>query len=208
MYFGLTERAVEVLRDGQRRIWETGAVNDSWDGTWTLLVLLAARVLAAAAARAALAAGLGRLRSAAGRAVDRAGARRRRADIVGGLGARRARAGVPGPRPTSSPTSRRMVGDAYDLDGLAARYDDFLAPLGTGGRRRSSDPIARAAHARRRVAAGHPARSRGCPSSTCRRTGPPCGPRRLFRELEVALDRPARAAAAALLDTRPDQSVS
>ena len=37
MYFGLTSRAVEILRDGHTRIWHTGAVNDDWDGTWTLL---------------------------------------------------------------------------------------------------------------------------------------------------------------------------
>lgn len=37
MYFGLTARTVAVLRDGHARIWRTGAVNDDWDGTWTLL---------------------------------------------------------------------------------------------------------------------------------------------------------------------------
>ncbi|BCL26404.1 PaaX family transcriptional regulator C-terminal domain-containing protein [Streptomyces aurantiacus] len=37
MYFGLTERSEAVLRDGERRIWEAGAVNRRWDGTWTLL---------------------------------------------------------------------------------------------------------------------------------------------------------------------------
>ncbi len=37
MYFGLTERSAAVLRDGGRRIWQTGAVNRHWDGTWTLL---------------------------------------------------------------------------------------------------------------------------------------------------------------------------
>ncbi|AJT63023.3 hypothetical protein T261_1337 [Streptomyces lydicus] len=37
MYFGLTERSVAVLRDGERRIWGTGAVNRQWDGSWTLL---------------------------------------------------------------------------------------------------------------------------------------------------------------------------
>ncbi|MEV4805587.1 PaaX family transcriptional regulator C-terminal domain-containing protein [Nonomuraea sp. NPDC049421] len=36
-YFGLTERAEEVLEDGRRRVWETGAVNRAWDGTWTLV---------------------------------------------------------------------------------------------------------------------------------------------------------------------------
>ncbi|MEV4783895.1 PaaX family transcriptional regulator C-terminal domain-containing protein [Streptomyces tuirus] len=37
MYFGLTERSEAVLRDGEQRIWQTGAVNRQWDGTWTLL---------------------------------------------------------------------------------------------------------------------------------------------------------------------------
>jgi phenylacetic acid degradation operon negative regulatory protein len=37
MYFGLTEHSETVLRDGERRIWQTGAVNRHWDGTWTLL---------------------------------------------------------------------------------------------------------------------------------------------------------------------------
>ncbi|MFG1688539.1 PaaX family transcriptional regulator C-terminal domain-containing protein [Nonomuraea sp. NPDC049269] len=37
MYFGLTEHAVEVLDDGRRRVWETGAVNRAWDGAWTLV---------------------------------------------------------------------------------------------------------------------------------------------------------------------------
>ncbi|WNZ14364.1 PaaX family transcriptional regulator C-terminal domain-containing protein [Streptomyces sp. 11x1] len=37
MYFGLTPQATRVLRDGRVRIWQQGAVNDDWDGTWTLL---------------------------------------------------------------------------------------------------------------------------------------------------------------------------
>jgi phenylacetic acid degradation operon negative regulatory protein len=37
MYFGLTERSAAVLRDGEQRVWRTGAVNRQWDGTWTLL---------------------------------------------------------------------------------------------------------------------------------------------------------------------------
>ncbi|MFI6338762.1 PaaX family transcriptional regulator C-terminal domain-containing protein [Streptomyces sp. NPDC050535] len=37
MYFGLTPLATQILEDGRRRIWETSAVNDDWDGTWTLL---------------------------------------------------------------------------------------------------------------------------------------------------------------------------
>lgn len=37
VYFGLTAHATEVLEDGKRRIWDTGAVNRDWDGTWTLV---------------------------------------------------------------------------------------------------------------------------------------------------------------------------
>src|SRR3954462_11298911 len=37
MYFGLTERSTAILHDGRARIWQDGAVNDRWDGTWTLL---------------------------------------------------------------------------------------------------------------------------------------------------------------------------
>lgn len=37
VYFGLTARATDVLQDGERRIWQRGAVNRDWDGTWTLV---------------------------------------------------------------------------------------------------------------------------------------------------------------------------
>ncbi|MBB6345551.1 PaaX family transcriptional regulator [Nonomuraea muscovyensis] len=36
-YFGLTPHAADVLEDGRQRVWETGAVNRDWDGTWTLV---------------------------------------------------------------------------------------------------------------------------------------------------------------------------
>ena len=36
-YVGLTSRAEAILQDGHVRIWRTGAVESSWDGTWTLL---------------------------------------------------------------------------------------------------------------------------------------------------------------------------
>ncbi|PIM66714.1 PaaX family transcriptional regulator [Streptomyces sp. JV178] len=37
MFFGLTPHANAILRDGGQRIWRDGAVNEDWDGTWTLL---------------------------------------------------------------------------------------------------------------------------------------------------------------------------
>lgn len=36
-YVGLTSHAEDVLEDGRRRVWETGAVNRDWDGAWTLV---------------------------------------------------------------------------------------------------------------------------------------------------------------------------
>ena len=37
MYFGLTPHATQILDNGRKRVWHTSAVNDDWDGTWTLL---------------------------------------------------------------------------------------------------------------------------------------------------------------------------
>jgi phenylacetic acid degradation operon negative regulatory protein len=37
MYFGMTAQAERILRDGEDRIWRSGAVNQDWDGYWTLL---------------------------------------------------------------------------------------------------------------------------------------------------------------------------
>jgi phenylacetic acid degradation operon negative regulatory protein len=36
-YFGVSRHARDVLRDGYRRMWEVGAVNRDWDGTWTVV---------------------------------------------------------------------------------------------------------------------------------------------------------------------------
>jgi phenylacetic acid degradation operon negative regulatory protein len=37
MFFGLTERSNEILADGEARIWGTGPVNTDGDGEWTLV---------------------------------------------------------------------------------------------------------------------------------------------------------------------------
>lgn len=37
VYVGLTPRSREILHDGEIRVWRIGAVNTHWDGTWTLL---------------------------------------------------------------------------------------------------------------------------------------------------------------------------
>jgi phenylacetic acid degradation operon negative regulatory protein len=37
VFVGLTPRSQTVLEEGHRRIWEQGAANRSWDGTWTVV---------------------------------------------------------------------------------------------------------------------------------------------------------------------------
>ncbi|KAB8195925.1 PaaX family transcriptional regulator [Nonomuraea phyllanthi] len=37
MYFGLTPTSAEVLKDGERRIWHSGVVNDADEDRWTLI---------------------------------------------------------------------------------------------------------------------------------------------------------------------------
>jgi phenylacetic acid degradation operon negative regulatory protein len=128
MYFGLTPRAVEILRDGQRRIWQTGAVNDNWDGTWTLLCfsLPEAWQRERHGLRSQLAwAGFGPLQGglwiAPGRVEVRA--------IVSGLGLD-AHVRVFRARADEVTDVRQLIGDAYDLDGLAGRYHSFLERWG------------------------------------------------------------------------------
>ncbi|WP_052068121.1 PaaX family transcriptional regulator [Rhodococcoides fascians] len=36
-YIGLTERSEVILQDGHQRIWNSGATEVHWDGTWTLM---------------------------------------------------------------------------------------------------------------------------------------------------------------------------
>jgi phenylacetic acid degradation operon negative regulatory protein len=124
VYFGLTPRSVAVLEDGGRRVWEVGAVNRNWDGSWTLLAFsmpeawrrqrhdLRSRLLWG---------GFGLLQSGlwiAPSEVDVVG-------LIGDLGLQAhvkvfvARAG----KPTDI---GEMIRDAWDLEGLAARYRSFL----------------------------------------------------------------------------------
>lgn len=125
MYFGLTGRAIDVLRDGQRRVWQTGAVNRAWDGTWTVVGFslpdswrrerhdLRSRLLWA---------GFGPVQSGMWAAPGRVDV----TAVVGGLGLDehlRAFHGV-----AVAPTDTcRLIGAAFDLSGIARRYEAFLA---------------------------------------------------------------------------------
>jgi phenylacetic acid degradation operon negative regulatory protein len=200
MYFGLTHRSVALLHDGQHRVWKVGAVNDRWDGTWTLLCfsLPDAWHRERHGLRSQLAwAGFGPLQGGLWIAPGHVDV----GDIVGGLGAE-AQVRVFRSRADELTDVDRMVRDAYDLDGLAARYEEFLSRWGDGGRI-PADPIA----ARLSLVAQWLQAIRRDPRLPVRHL-PPDWPavraQKVFRDLDVALDPPARALATTLLDTRPD----
>ncbi|GAA2107394.1 PaaX family transcriptional regulator C-terminal domain-containing protein [Streptomyces synnematoformans] len=124
MYFGLTERSAEILRDGEARVWQRGPVNTDWDGTWTVLAFslpeswqrqrhdLRARLVWSGFG--ALGNGMWIAPSGVdvGPVVD-APELAGRVKVFSGI--------------AQPPTDvGQMVRDAFDLDGLVAGYSDFL----------------------------------------------------------------------------------
>ncbi|HET9141974.1 PaaX family transcriptional regulator C-terminal domain-containing protein [Actinophytocola sp.] len=202
MYYGLTPRTVEILNDGQQRIWKTGAVNSDWDGTWTLLgfSLPESWQRQRHDLRSQLAwAGFGPLQGglwiAPGHVQVEA--------IVAGLGAHvrvfRARA-------DALTDIGRLVDDAYDLDRLAAGYRTFLARWdGAGPVPFDGDPLA--AHLSivtewLRIIRRDPR----LPVRHLPEDWPAVAAQRVFHRLEARLDRPARTLATRLLETVPDEA--
>ena len=141
MYFGLTAQAEAILRDGEDRIWRSGAVNQDWDGCWTLLgfSLPESWQRQRHELRSQLTwAGFGPLFNGLWVAPGRVEVTR----LVASLGLEsRVKAfyaqAVPGT------DIARMVQENWDLDAVAARYHGFLArwqgPDMPPGRR---DPLA------------------------------------------------------------------
>lgn len=202
MYFGLTARCTAVLYDGTRRLRHTGPVNRDWDGTWTLLgfSLPGSWQRERHALRSQLAwAGFGPLQGglwiAAGtQDVD---------EIVAGLGLQ-AHVRVFHARTDRFTDVDEMIRDVYDLGGLAARYEDFLErwrPAGAG--RPPADPLA----AKLRLVTDWLQIIRRDPRLPVRHLPagwPAIAAQDLFHRLDKELDRPARSAAADLLDTLAD----
>jgi phenylacetic acid degradation operon negative regulatory protein len=123
MYFGLTPRSIRILRDGAVRLWQTGAVNRDWDGTWTLLAfsLPGERQRERHDLRATLSwAGFGPVQGGLWIAPGNPAVEPLVAEL--GLGAHirvfRAQA-------DESTDVTEMIAGAYDLPALAARYLDF-----------------------------------------------------------------------------------
>jgi phenylacetic acid degradation operon negative regulatory protein len=204
MYFGLTPRSIEVLHDGQTRIWQTGAVNDRWDGTWTLLCFSLPESWQRQRhdLRTQLAwAGFGPLQGGLWIAPGNVGVDR----IVSGLGLA-AHVRVFRARADDLTDVRQMVSDAYDLDGLAARYGDFLRRWDQpDGRLPVEDPLA----ARLTIITewlGAIRRDPRLPVQHLPLDWPAVRAQKVFRHLAAAFDGPARELAASLLDTRPDDT--
>jgi phenylacetic acid degradation operon negative regulatory protein len=199
MYFGLTERSTAILRDGRTRIWETGAVNDRWDGTWTLLCFSLPESWQRQRhdLRSQLAwAGFGPIQGGLWIAPGAVSAQ----DIVSGLGLE-AHTRVFRARADELTDIAGMVGDAYDLAGLAARYRTFLTRW--DGPPPFADPLA----SRLCLIAewlGAIRRDPRLPVEHLPADWPAIRAQQLFRDLEAASRASARQIADDLLDVQPD----
>ncbi|WP_433360563.1 PaaX family transcriptional regulator [Actinoplanes sp. CA-142083] len=198
MYFGLTGRSSAILRDGRARIWHDGAVNDRWDGRWTLLSFSLPESMQRERhdLRSRLAwSGFGPVQGglwiAPGR-VDAAG-------IVSSLGLK-GHARVFFAEADTKTDISDLIGDAYDLPELAGRYHEFLARW------------------ERAVPGGDPLAERLCliaewldairrdprlPLEHLPGDWPAARAQKVFREREQAFRAPARAVADDLLDPLP-----
>ncbi|NUP02208.1 MAG: PaaX family transcriptional regulator [Nonomuraea sp.] len=122
MYFGLTPASTEVLRDGERRIWHSGVVNDEDADRWTLVGFsmpeswqrerheLRSRLTWA---------GFGPLQNGLWIAPGEVDAER----VAGDLGAGVKVFAAEPRRPTDM---QALVREAYDLEGLGEGYRAFL----------------------------------------------------------------------------------
>ena len=196
MYFALTGRSAAILRDGRARIWQDGAVNDRWDGTWTLLSFSLPESMQRERhdLRSRLAwSGFGPVQGglwiAPGR-VDAAG-------IVASLGlAAHARVF----HATTESDIATLIGDAYDLSELAERYTTFLSRW--DGPTADDDPLA----TRLRLSAewlDAIRRDPRLPVEHLPADWPAARAQKVFRELERAYREPARMVADGLLDPLP-----
>lgn len=193
MYFGLTPRSTAILRDGRSRIWETGAVNDRWDGTWTLLSFSLPESWQRQRhdLRSQLTwTGFGPLQGGLWIAPGEVNAR----DIVTGLGLS-SHARVFHARADEITDLKIMINDAYDLAEVAARYQHFLSRWETPS---ESDPLA----ARLRLTAewlDAIRRDPRLPVEHLPDDWPAVRAQKLFRELDAAYAKPP----AGFLDLQP-----
>jgi len=202
VFLGLTDRSRQLLSDGQRRIWLAGAVNAQGDRAWTLLTfsLPEAWQRQRHQLRSRLQwAGFGSLQGGlwiAPSTVDVG-------QVLAGVeGADRVRTFIARPGPDVDVPG--MIGDAWDLDGLRARYDEFLARWGAPASGvPAEDPLA-AQLALSTDWLGVIRSDPRLPLEHLPADWPAGEAQEVFRRWHAELDAPARAAASDVLVAVPD----
>lgn len=204
MYFGLTDRSKRILADGEVRLWQTGAINHDWDGTWTLLgfSLPGSWQRERHDLRSQLAwAGFGPLQGGLWIAPGAPEV----GSIVAGLGLE-SHVRVFRACADALTDVGQMIRDAYDLDGLATRYEEFLKRWEPAeGRAIPDDPFA----AKLRLVTEWLQiirRDPRLPVEHLPAQWPAVRAQDLVHRLGAQLGAPARAIAAGLLDTVPEES--
>jgi phenylacetic acid degradation operon negative regulatory protein len=145
-YVSLTPRATQVLEDGHRRIWETGALNSTWDGSWTLVgfSIPDARREARHELRQLLTwAGFGFLQNGLWVHPGTVDVE----DLIAPLGLEGNVTAMTA-RSLAPTTPQEMVERAYDLPEIAARYRSFIRlwSRDVDAQGVESDPLARQLH--------------------------------------------------------------
>lgn len=203
MYFGLTPHAAQILHDGRRRVWTASAVNDDWDGTWTLFgfSLPDAWQRRRHDLRSRLAwSGFGPLYSGLWVAPGRIDV----SEIVAELGIA-AHVKVFHARADEATDIAVMVRDSWDLEAIAARYRSFEERWSGQVDRRPDDALA----TRLRLVAEWLRTIRTDPRLPARHL-PPDWPARsaeeAFRRVADRTGGAARRMAADLLETTPLRS--
>ncbi|MCK2220087.1 PaaX family transcriptional regulator [Actinomadura sp. ATCC 31491] len=126
MYFGLTPASADVLRDGERRIWHSGVVNDAAEDRWTLIgfSLPESWQRQRHELRSRLTwAGFGPLQNGLWIAPGEVDVTEVIDDLRADLGANVKVFAAEPRRPTDM---QALVREAYDLEGLGRRYHEFL----------------------------------------------------------------------------------
>ncbi|MEU4237377.1 PaaX family transcriptional regulator C-terminal domain-containing protein [Actinoplanes sp. NPDC026619] len=196
MYFGLTGRSTAILRDGRARIWQDGAVNDRWDGTWTLLSFSLPESMQRERhdLRSRLAwSGFGPVQGGLWIAPGDVPAQQ----IVSELGLAAHARVFRQARADDTTDIGALIADAYDLPELAARYVDFLDRW--EGADQDGDALAtRLALIGEWLDAIR--RDPRLPVEHLPADWPAVRAQKVFRDLEAALREPAQAIADGLLD--------
>ena len=200
MYYGLTERCTAILQDGHQRLWNTNAVNDDWNGTWTLLSFSLPESWQRQRhdLRSQLTwAGFGPLQ----RGLWIAPCQVDVGSIVAGLGLA-AHVRVFRAAADESTDIDQMLSEAYDLPGIAAHYDAFLRRWEQPDTADGSDPLAtRLAIVTQWLQALR--RDPRLPLQHLPGDWPASAAQKVFRRTAADVDEPARRIAAAALETRP-----